>query len=82
MASQNLSRICLSGMHIKVQNLTVWACKGYSAVSNTFLLRIATLRETNMVFLKKGPVKITVLLKSKGNYVGFHVSLGECEPWA
>ena len=34
-----------------------------------------TLPETNME-TQKGPVKTTVLLK--GDYMGFHVSLGEC----
>ena len=34
------------------------------------------LPETNME-PKKGPIKTTVLLK--GDYLGFHVSLGECK---
>ena len=28
----------------------------------------------------KGPIKTTVLLK--GDYMGFHVSLGECKSWS
>ena len=35
-----------------------------------------TLPETNME-TQKGPIKATVLLK--GDYMGFHVSLGECK---
>ena len=35
-----------------------------------------TLPETNME-IQKGPIKTTVLLK--GDYMGFHVSLGECK---
>ena len=37
--------------------------------------QLTTLPETNME-KRKGPIKATVLLK--GDYIGFHVNLGEC----
>ena len=41
------------------------------------LLATRTLPETNMETPKKGPIKTTVLLVLlKGDYMGFHVSLG------
>ena len=54
-----------------------WHCRGSIDFGNAGCCEAPVLYSRKLTWKpKKGPIKTTVLLK--GDYMGFHVSLGEC----